>query len=159
MTALPSAPVGDRSALVDELMDLLFGMVRGIKRSLPTDVVDELQEVTPHQCEALVHVVREGDLTMNDLARSLAVSTSSATALADRVVRRGLVERGPDPDDRRVVRLRPTERGRRFVERWSAAKRDAALAWVEAIDDEELAIFVRLLRSMAERSADAEAGR
>jgi DNA-binding MarR family transcriptional regulator len=86
---------------------------------------------------------------MNDLARVQGVSLSSCTALADRLVRHGLVERQTAPADRRVVRLVPTARARSVVERFRAAKRSGALAALSSLDEVEVATLVALMRKMA----------
>ena|SRR5437764_10573986 len=58
---------------------------------------------------------------MGDLGATLGLEKSSLTGLADRAVRRGLVRREPDPDDRRAVRVVLTEEGRELAEIFYAA--------------------------------------
>ena len=55
--------------------------------------------------------------TMSELAEALGVTLSTTTQIAERVEKRGLVERRhSDPDDRRVVRLTLTDEGRRLMQ-------------------------------------------
>ena len=49
---------------------------------------------------------------MVEVSRSLLLSKSGVTRLVDRLEQRGLVERAPCPEDRRVVYTTLTERGR-----------------------------------------------
>lgn len=49
--------------------------------------------------------------TVSELAKRRNVSMQSASALAQRLVERGWIERTPDPDDRRQVRLELTPEG------------------------------------------------
>src|SRR3954454_22633333 len=58
---------------------------------------------------------------MGDLGATLDLEKSSLTGLADRAVRRGLVRREPDPDDRRAVQVVLTEEGRELAEDFYAA--------------------------------------
>jgi DNA-binding MarR family transcriptional regulator len=58
----------------------------------------------------------ESPPTMGELSAELEIPLSSATRMADGLVRAKLVQRRPDAKDRRVVRLCITENGRRFVE-------------------------------------------
>src|SRR5215216_2348390 len=53
--------------------------------------------------------------TMGDVADSLLLRHHSAVELVDRAEQSGLVRRVSDADDRRVVRLRLTGRGRRLL--------------------------------------------
>lgn len=76
---------------------------------------------------------RHGQLTMSRLAEMLDVSLSNATGLVDRMEERCLVERARVPDDRRVVLVRITDRGREL------------LGQVEVLGDE---LMVRVLAEL-----------
>jgi long-chain acyl-CoA synthetase len=71
----------------------------------------------------LLTYLSEGGAPASILAGRLRVSRPSITALVDGLVSRGLVERGPDPADRRRVQHRLTAAGRNV-----AAAADRALA-------------------------------
>jgi DNA-binding MarR family transcriptional regulator len=58
---------------------------------------------------------------MSDLGGTLGLEKSSLTGLVDRAVRRGLVRREPDPDDRRAVHVLLTPEGRELAEDFYAA--------------------------------------
>lgn len=62
---------------------------------------------------ALLHAHLEGPIgiRMKDMARNATLSTSGLTALVDRLERQGLVQRNPDPDDRRATRVTLTDAG------------------------------------------------
>lgn len=77
-------------------------------------------DLTPAQYRILA-LLSEGSAAATALARRLAVSRPSITALVDGLVARGLVERGADPDDRRRVTHVLTAQGRRELERADAA--------------------------------------
>lgn len=63
--------------------------------------------------DALLHVYEAGPdgIRMTDLSGRLVVSKSGVTALVDRLEGRGLLERVPDPTDRRSIRVAITEDG------------------------------------------------
>ncbi|MET8998876.1 MarR family transcriptional regulator [Amycolatopsis sp. NPDC004169] len=58
---------------------------------------------------------------MGDLGATLGLEKSSLTGLVDRAVRRGLVRRESDPDDRRAVQVVLTGEGREMAEDFYAA--------------------------------------
>lgn len=64
------------------------------------------------QVRALLRLAREEGLTMGELARQIGVSHAGATQTVDQLVEAGLVERERSAEDRRVVRLRLTDRAR-----------------------------------------------
>jgi DNA-binding MarR family transcriptional regulator len=51
-----------------------------------------------------------------DLARSSLITSGAMTSRLDRLERSGLIERGPDPGDRRGVLVQLTEHGERLAE-------------------------------------------
>ncbi|RSD21957.1 MarR family winged helix-turn-helix transcriptional regulator [Amycolatopsis eburnea] len=58
---------------------------------------------------------------MGELGATLGLEKSSLTGLVDRAVRRELVRREPDPDDRRAVHVVLTAEGRDLAEEFYAA--------------------------------------
>ncbi len=64
----------------------------------------------------LFRLYRCGDTPLGDLANDLDSSPRNITGLVDHLERDGLVERVPDPDDRRSVRAKLTEAGRVRIE-------------------------------------------
>jgi DNA-binding MarR family transcriptional regulator len=156
--SLPDARPGvDRHAVAHEILDLLPRMRRHFERSMPHELRDEMAGVTVHQLEALCHLRASGGLTMHELAEKQSIGLSSATALADRLLRQGLAQRTSDPADRRVVRLVPTEAACDLVHRFVAVKRRVALHALDALDDTELLELQRLLDKIAEANAAEDA--
>jgi DNA-binding MarR family transcriptional regulator len=88
-------------------------------------------KLTAGQLHALVVLDTAGPQPASDLARALAISGATATGLVDRLVRDGLAERRPDPDDGRARVVHVTAAG-------VAAWRDALLG-PTAIDKDVLA--------------------
>src|SRR5260221_2511310 len=67
-------------------------------------------DLSPIQCHVL-HLIEPGrPLPMNRLADTLSCDASNVTGLVDRLESRGLVQRQPSPQDRRVkvLQLKPT---------------------------------------------------
>ena len=72
-------------------------------------------DLTPTQALALRHLGEPR--TMGELAELLRCEASNATAVVDRLERRGLAVRGPRPGDRRVRQVALTDDGRRLFRR------------------------------------------
>lgn len=71
-----------------------------------------LMDCSKNELLALVHVYRTGESTMSALAEYVGVPLNTATGIANRLERRGLVERWRSEQDKRVVEIRITEQGR-----------------------------------------------
>jgi DNA-binding MarR family transcriptional regulator len=79
--------------------------------------------VTPAHHQLLLAIKGHGgaqDPTIGDVAEHLQLRHHSAVGLVDRAADAGLVQRSPDRDDQRIVRLSLTPLGRRRLERLSA---------------------------------------
>jgi DNA-binding MarR family transcriptional regulator len=82
---------------------------------------------------------------MGDLGATLGLEKSSLTGLVDRAVRRELVRREPDPDDRRAVQVVLTVDGRDLAEDFYAAtcrRVDDLAGGLPAADREKLAALL-----------------
>lgn len=73
---------------------------------------DRATGVSPPRLSALSVLVFGGPQTIGLLAGIEGVTPPTMTRLVAGMVAEGLVERSPDPDDRRVVRVSASERGR-----------------------------------------------
>ncbi len=148
-----------RKALIDRMSELKPALDRKMRVRLPDDLRADLQSVTIHQLEAL-SLLDRGGLRMSELARELDISEPASTALADRLVRGRLVERRADPDDRRIVRLELSEKGRDLMSRWGAHRRRMMTATFEVLSDRQLAALVDILETLAaDASDDTTAGK
>ena len=93
-------------------------------------------------------VPHERGLSMSDVSRSLDIPPASATALIDRMTAQGMVERGPGAQDRRVVMVQLTARGRTVLHEvtqlWQQVQRDA----FTVLSDDELTSHLNLMRRL-----------
>lgn len=64
-----------------------------------------------HVLEAVGGLTASGRNTMTQVAGALAIRVSSLTAAVNTLVRKGYLERGGEPGDRRVIRIRLTPKG------------------------------------------------
>jgi DNA-binding MarR family transcriptional regulator len=83
--------------------------------------------VSPQQHQALLAIKGfpgRRPASVGELAARMELRHHSAVGLVDRLVRRLLVRRVPDPVDRRCVRLHLTRRGDALLRRLSAAHRE-----------------------------------
>ncbi len=70
--------------------------------------------LTRPQWVLLTALWRRDGLTVGELGEYYRHGSTVMTKILDRMVEKGLVERGPDPDDRRVVRIFLTEKTKKL---------------------------------------------
>jgi DNA-binding MarR family transcriptional regulator len=84
------------------------------------------------------------------LGRGLMLSSAGVTSRIDRLERRGLVRRLPDPDDRRGVIVELTDDGIAIVDEAVAAVAQSDGQLLARLDDTETAALAGLLRKLLE---------
>lgn len=99
-----NTPRADVAAIVDGLRRI----VRALE--LYSQEVRRAYGLTGPQLWALKTLQRRGAVTVNELAAALAVHQSSASILVNRLEQRGLIRRSRGQQDRRFVRIEPTEK-------------------------------------------------
>jgi len=104
------------SKLDHEVGDLLLQLMESMRDRFFVTATD--LGLTPTQATAL-HTLDE-PCPMRELAANIGHDASHVTAIVDRLESQGLVERQPDPHDRRVKRLSLTADGRALKERMHA---------------------------------------
>ena len=95
--------------------------------------------------EALLH---KGPLTITEIQGKVLLASGSMTAAVDRLEKKGLVQRGPAPSDRRAKVLHLTPEGRLVVEaafNRHAAELEAAMAVLDPSERRQMYGLVRKL--------------
>jgi DNA-binding MarR family transcriptional regulator len=87
-------------------------------------------------------------LSPTRLARGLMLSSAGVTSRIDRLERRGLVRRLPDPDDRRGVMIELTDEGLEVVDAAVAANTVSDRQLLERLEPEEIAQLEAILRKL-----------
>ncbi|RZT78755.1 DNA-binding MarR family transcriptional regulator [Micromonospora violae] len=105
-------------------------------------------DVTPSQSRALGVLARHGEVRPGTLAEHLRIAPRSATEVVDDLQTRGLVERRPDPADRRATLVALTEQGDRVSTAIRAARRAEADRFFGHLDDTDRAELARILRTL-----------
>jgi DNA-binding MarR family transcriptional regulator len=108
-------------------------------------------ELTLGQLDCLHAISRLGSPSMSDLSHELGLPPSSVTGLVEKLVDTGKVRRESDPDDRRVVRVALTEKGRKDRDHHRQMRRERLAQLLAELNDEEL----QALHSALELVADA----
>lgn len=101
----------------------------------------------------LLAFTRTGALPMGKMGRRLMVHPASVTNVIGRLEQRGLVERRPSPDDRRVVLANITEAGRALAEKATGALHEASFG-LAGVPAGEVAQVTAALRSIRRHGGD-----
>jgi DNA-binding MarR family transcriptional regulator len=131
----------------EALGELLVRVTRGQRRRWREALAP--WDLSPHHVRALRVVTDRSGTRLSELAEALHIAPRSATEVADALQARGLVERTPDPTDRRAVVLAPTEEGRRVQAEIAAARAADNRDLFARLDADDRATLARILRTLA----------
>jgi DNA-binding MarR family transcriptional regulator len=108
----------------------------------------------------LLAFARTGSLPMGKMGERLMVHPASVTNAIGRLQRRGLVERRPSPDDRRVVLAKITQEGRALADQATAALNQADFGLPDLARGEaaQVTVLLRAVRVSVGDVAPGEAG-
>ena len=105
-------------------------------------------EVTPAQARALGVLARHGAVRLGELSEHLRIAPRSATEVVDALEERGLVERRPDPADRRATLVALTPRGGEVTASIRSARVAEAEEFFARLDDADRAALTRILATL-----------
>lgn len=114
--------------------------------------------LTLPQFRALVVLASRGPLRLTHLAEHLAVNPSTAMRMAERLVAAGMIDRAPNPENRRESILALTDAGRRVVDQVTGRRRDEIAAIVERMPEEHRDRFVEALEAFTAAGGEPPAG-
>ncbi|GAA2830287.1 MarR family transcriptional regulator [Kitasatospora sp. CM 4170] len=152
----PAGAPGDAPAAAqDTAAELADAMTRAIKRiRRRTSERLEPYGITPGQGRALRTLAHapgcelpDRAMRLSDLADRLHIAPRSATTVVDALEEAGMVERTPDPADRRAVRIVLTDAGHAAVERIGQVRHEVALEYFGPVSPAEQDLLLRALRS------------
>lgn len=106
----PTTTRPEDTAFARELQRQLYQLVR-VLDLCDRACVSEL-DVTVAQSYAVLALPATGSMTMHELSEAMNLAGSTMTRVVDQLVYKGLAERAPDDEDRRIVRVTLNEQGR-----------------------------------------------
>lgn len=134
----------------EEPEESLAEAFRGVARQLRTQTQRALApwDVTPSQARALDVLTRYGPMRLGALSELLRIAPRSATEVVDALEGARLVERGPDPDDRRAIVVALTGRGEEVAAGIRAARAAEAEGFFARLDQADRTSLARILQTL-----------
>jgi len=108
----------------DQASDFLMQMLEFYHDKLLKVEKVGLTGIHQAQLRLMFHLYTVRMLSMSTLGKKLYISKPYMTTLVDSLIKEGLVERHPDPYDRRVININITEKGQEKIESIKIQMRD-----------------------------------
>lgn len=131
----------------DDLQQRALAAVRdyGVQLTLYRNAVSEWAGVNVTDLECLRLLFLKGTATPTELARHTGLTSGAATAMLDRLEKAGLIERRPNPDDRRGTLIVPARTARERAAHWFAPARKMQDEFLKRCSARDLQIIADFL--------------
>jgi DNA-binding MarR family transcriptional regulator len=133
----------------EPLVDAVLSASRVLVAVAARSIAGMGDDVTLPQYRTLVVLASRGPQSLAGLAEAIGVTSATATRMCDRLVRKGLIRRRTERDDRRQLRVGLTPQGRELVETVTHKRRQEIAHIVQDIPMDERAIVVQALNRFA----------
>jgi MarR family transcriptional regulator, 2-MHQ and catechol-resistance regulon repressor len=110
----------------------------------------------PSEFAVLEVLLHRGPLTIGEVGSRVLLTSGSMTHVVDKLANRGLLERRPDPDDRRVSHLHLTPEGGACISSIFPAHAEAIRRAMSGLTTEEKRIASTLLRRLGLHAQEQE---
>jgi DNA-binding MarR family transcriptional regulator len=109
-------------------------------------------DLTFTQCTTLMVVRDHGKISLKTLAEALNVSPGSTSVMVDKLVEMGMLERAPNPNDRREIEISLSERGAQALEVMESVMLSGLMELLEKVGPEVgrqwCSVYEQLLRAL-----------
>lgn len=104
----------------------------------------------------LYRLEQQGSMTQVEIAAMLMRDKTTVTRRIDGLVRKGVLARSSDPNDRRYFRIALTDEGKRALKAMKPLVRDFQLEVLSDIPEAEQAVAIRVLKSVSEKLSQSK---
>jgi len=138
---------GRRDSAGDEALSEAFWSVARQLRDTSQETLAPW-DITPSHLRALRVLRRHGMMRLSELSDHLRIAPRSTTEVVDALESRGLVQRRPDPGDRRATLVEVTEHGASVLDAIRAARGTEAERVFGRLSQTDRAHLARILRKL-----------
>ena len=138
----------------EENLGLLLGLARArIVSTLESELAANGLAINHTQYVALKRLAQCSPLSPSELAEALGHDAGAMTRVLDGLAEKGYVRREPNPDDRRGVRVVPTEAGAALWSRMRGCGERTMTRALAGLDEDERAALRAMLKRIIEALA------
>jgi len=148
--------VENRKKMVEEITEALYSIRRKIASEMH-HLSDEMQ-ITHPQWIVLHHVKKRGMINIKDLANLLEITSSAATQIVDGLVKKELLLRKRNKEDRRILNIELSDMAISKFDSIKSTSFNTLSALFDVLDDKELKDYRDLNNKIASRIPNKSAG-
>lgn len=146
----PPPPVSsDLKTDVDQVLEAVIYLYTESRRI--TKELARRADLTGPQLTVLKLLEQFGDLSLSGLSERIRAQNSTVTGIIDRMEREELVVRERSKEDRRVVYIRLTDKGRELAREIPVEPMEIFRSALESLNGDEMRTLLRIMTKLAKR--------
>ena len=138
----------DPHETINDILVNLFNEI--LKLEEEAIITDEFKDITNNDMHIIEAVGLSGENTMSVVAKKLGITAGSLTTSVNSLVNKKYVTRQRSEEDRRVVFLKLTEKGKRAYEHHREYHRQMTEAVISRLDENEVPVLIKTLTGLSE---------
>ncbi|WP_066633723.1 MarR family winged helix-turn-helix transcriptional regulator [Desulfolucanica intricata] len=128
-----------------ELLELFVNTLKKMKKEWTKQFE---HAITPSQFFILKTLKHSGPRKATELAEVVQMTPGAITGASDKLVSEGYAERKGAKEDRRVVYLEITDKGKEFVESMIEKQKNVTARFFEGLSDEDINHLIRIYKQI-----------
>ena len=133
---------------IDSIVEDISRMITVVHRSLLSEFVSK--GLSRNHVMVMKVLSKSGALPTSTIAKELLISKPQMTHLIDKLIEMGMVERQPNQDDRRVINIALTRKGKTVVEECETLIKNKGRARLAHLSTKELEALSIILKKLVE---------
>ncbi|WP_042348393.1 MarR family transcriptional regulator [Bacillus massiliigorillae] len=113
-------------------------MFQTFMKTISRDFNKKSTSLNINQFKVLFIIDNSGSQTVSKLASALSISAAAVTGITDQLLSEGFVEKERCDNDRRIVNITITEKGKEKVNHLRAIKKEILQSYFDILPDEEI---------------------
>ena len=138
----------DPHETINDILVSLFNDI--LKLEEEAIITDEFKDITNNDMHIIEAVGLSGENTMSVVAKKLGITAGSLTTSVNSLVNKKYVTRQRSEEDRRVVFLKLTEKGKRAYEHHREYHRQMTEAVISRLDENEVTVLIKTLTGLSD---------
>jgi DNA-binding MarR family transcriptional regulator len=136
---------------LDHIVDNILDVAPLFRRSFRNIDYDRVAEGISHSHIMVMRMLEEHErLSVSAIGDKQFISRPQMTHIVDKLVGLGMVERTVDEDDRRVINVVLTDKGRDVIKQCDAIVKRSIIERLSALDDRDIEELSTILSKLAE---------
>ena len=131
-----------------ELVEMVFKVTQLMKKEVMSN--NKKQTLSAPQFYTLMLIKRRGNISMTEVASDFHIELPSATSMVNKLSNLGLVKRIEDNNDRRLVRLNLTKKGKMILKKAIDLRKTKLKGFLGQLSDNNKLKLLSVLQSLTE---------